>query len=103
MSLLRDAIVQAFGEHARFDGSQHPASVANCVVPRDRFSEAAKVMKKAYALLAAEWAADETALGRGYGVFACYRWWSEYLIVKTEVPSDDPWYPSLCRSFVPAF
>ena len=103
MSTLRDAIIQAFGEHARFDGGQRPASVSACVVPRDRFGEAAKVMKKAYALLAAEWASDETALGRGYGVFACYRWGSEYLIVKTEVPSGDPWYPSLCRSFVPAF
>ena len=103
MSMLRDALMQAFGEHARFDDGPHPSPVAACVVPRDRFGEAAKVMKKAYALLAAEWAADETPFGRGYGVFACYRWGNEYLIVKTEVPSDDAWFPSLSRRFVPAF
>ena len=101
--MLKEAIISVFGSEAKLAESRHPASVTTCVVPRDRFSEAAKVMKKAYALLAAEWAADETALGRGYGIFACYRWGSEYLIVKTEVPSDDPWFPSLSKRFVPAF
>ena len=103
MSILKDAIIAAFGDEACFDGSQHPASVVSCVVGRDRFAEAAKVMKKAYALLAAEWATDETAFGRGFCVFACYRWGSEYLIVKTELPSDDPCFPSLTKRFVPAY
>jgi Ni,Fe-hydrogenase III large subunit/Ni,Fe-hydrogenase III component G len=102
MSMLKDALILAFGDEVRFDPAAYPASVAACAVPRDRFSEAAKVMKKAYALLAAEWAADETELGRGYGVFACYRWGSEYLIIKTEVPSDDPWFPSLAKRYLPA-
>ncbi|MBI5640002.1 MAG: NADH-quinone oxidoreductase subunit C [Nitrospirae bacterium] len=103
MSMLRDAIISAFGERARFDSSQHPAGVSSCLVPRDSFSEAAKVMKKSYALLAAEWATDETAFGRGFGIFSCYRWGSEYLIVRADVPADDPWFPSLTKRFVPAY
>ena len=35
------------------------------IVPRERFAEAAKILKKGYALLAAEWAADETPYGQG--------------------------------------
>jgi len=42
MSILKDAIIAAFGDEACFDGSQHPASVVSCVVGRDRFAEAAK-------------------------------------------------------------
>ena len=101
--MLKEAILSVFGSEARLCEGQHPASVTLCIVPRDRFAEAAKVMKKAYALLAAEWATDETAFRRGYGVFACYRWGGEYLIVKTEVPSDDLWFPSLAKRFVPAY
>jgi Ni,Fe-hydrogenase III large subunit/Ni,Fe-hydrogenase III component G len=103
MSMLRDAMVSVFKEQGRFESNQCPSTVALFVVPRDRFDEAARVMKTAYALLAAEWATDETAFGRGYGVFACYRWGGEYLIVRAEVPLEDPWFPSLAKSFVPAY
>ena len=102
MSMLKDAILAAFGAEARLDISQHPSSVTSCIVPRQRFAEAAGVMKKAYALLAAEWADDETEFGRGFCVFACYRWGAEYLIVKAELPAGDPSFPSLTRKFVPA-
>ncbi len=60
-------------------------------------------MKMAYALLAAEWATDETPFGRGFGIYACYRWGSEYLIVKTEAPAEDPTFPSLTKKFVPSY
>ncbi len=103
MSTLRDALFSAFGDVLQTDPAQHPASVTTCIVPRDRFGEAAKVMKKAYALLAAEWAVDETVFGDGYAVCACYRWGREYLIVKAGVPKDDPWFPSISRTYVPAF
>ena len=72
-------------------------------MPRKRFAEAAKALKKEYALLAAEWATDETAFGRGFGIYACYRKESEYLIVKTLAPADDPTFPSLTKKFVPAY
>lgn len=103
MSILRDALISALGPDVRFDKGQFPASVVSCAVPRRKFVEAAKAMKNAYALLAAEWATDETLSGRGFGVFACYRWGTEYLIVKTEAPADDPTFPSLTKKFVPAY
>jgi len=65
--MLKEAIISVFGSEAKLAESQHPASVATCVVPRDRFSEAAKGDEEGLRPLAAEWAADETALGRGTG------------------------------------
>ena len=103
MNMLKDALVSALGQDLRFDGGQYPASVLSCTVPGEKFLDAARAMKKAYALLAAEWATDETPFGRGFGIFACYRWGAEYLIVKTEVPVDDPAFPSLTKKFVPAY
>jgi len=104
MSILKDAITASLGREVRFiEDYQCPASVVYCFVPRERFVDAAKAMKKAYALLAAEWATDETPFGRGYGIFACYRWGSEYLIVNTEAPIDNPVFPSLTKKFLPAY
>jgi Ni,Fe-hydrogenase III large subunit/Ni,Fe-hydrogenase III component G len=103
MNLLRNAISSALGDDVRFDGRQCPASVTSCVVPREKFVDAAGAMKKAYALLAAEWAADETPFGKGFGIYACYRWGSEYLIVKVEAPAGDPSFPSLTKKYVPSY
>ncbi|RJQ16244.1 MAG: hypothetical protein C4560_09930 [Nitrospiraceae bacterium] len=103
MSLLTDAITEALGGDVRFDSTQSFSPVVSCVVPRQRFTDAAKAMKKSHALLAAEWAVDETPFGRGFAVFACYRWWSEYLIIKIEVPADDPVFPSITKKYVPAY
>jgi Ni,Fe-hydrogenase III large subunit/Ni,Fe-hydrogenase III component G len=104
MNMLKRAIVASLGDHARFiEGYQSPGSVYYCEVPTEKFAEAAKAMKDEYALLAAEWATDETLFGRGYGIFACYRWGSEYLIVKSGVPADDPAFPSLTKVFLPAY
>ena len=104
MSILKDATASLLGPDVHFiEGYQNPARIAFCEVPREKFVEAARAMKKAYALLAAEWATDETPFGRGYGIYACYRWGSEYLIVKTEAPADAPSFPSLTRQFLPAY
>lgn len=103
MGRLKDTIAAAFGADAQEDGSLYPASIASLAVPRPRFAEAAKLLKKEYALLAGEWATDETLLGRGFGIYACYRHESEYLIVKTLAPADDPTFPSLTKKFVPAY
>ena len=105
MSVLEKTIVAALGEDARFRPGHYPASVPLCVVPRMRFVEVAKELKKAYALLAAEWATDEIAFGiaRGYGIYACYRYGSEYIIVKAEVPADFTVFPSLTKKFVSAY
>jgi len=103
MSILRNAITSSLGMDAEFKEGNYPASVDFCVVPRGKFVDAAKAMKKVHALLAAEWATDETLFGRGFGVFACYRWGSEYLIVKIELPADDPIFPTITNKFVPAY
>ena len=103
MGNLKEIIRSAFGADAKEDEGQHPSAVASLIVPRDRFAEAARALKKGYALLAAEWATDETAFNRGFGIYACYRHESEYLIIKTYAPAEDPTFPSLTKKFAPAY
>jgi Ni,Fe-hydrogenase III large subunit/Ni,Fe-hydrogenase III component G len=103
MSRLQDIVIAALGTDAIQDGSLYPSSVISLAVPREKFAVAAKALKKDYALLAAEWASDETLYGRGFGIYACYRKESEYLIIKTSAPANDPTFPSLTKKFVPAY
>jgi Ni,Fe-hydrogenase III component G len=103
MIRLKNLVMNVLGDDAKEDDSIAPSSVMSLIVPRKRFAEAARALKKEYALLAGEWAADETAFGRGFGVYACYRREQEYLIVKTEVPVDDPTFPSLTKKFAAAY
>lgn len=103
MGKLKNIVIAALGADVKEDDSAVSSAVESVIVPRDKFVAAAKALKKDYALLAAEWAADETLLGRGFGIYACYRKESEYLIVKTSVPVDDPTFPSLTKKYVPAY
>ena len=103
MSMLVDALTSALRTDVIFDKVQYPSSVICCTVPQEKFSEAAKVLKMAYALLAAEWASDETLFGRGFSVFACYRWGKEYLIVRAELSADNPEFPTLTKRYLPAY
>src|SRR5574341_556706 len=103
MSRLTNILIAALGPDAKPDDSLAPSSVEALIVPRERFAEAAKALKKEYTLLAAEWATDESPFGRGFGVYACFRKESEYLVVKIEIPADDPTFPSIAKKFVPAF
>jgi Ni,Fe-hydrogenase III large subunit/Ni,Fe-hydrogenase III component G len=103
MIRLKNLVMNVLGDDAKEDDSIAPSSVMSLIVPRKRFAEAARVLKQEYALLAGEWAADETLMGRGFAVYACYRREREYLVVKTEVPADDPTFPSLTKKFVAAY
>ena len=103
MSRLFRLLKAAFGKEVCADSSQFPVSVVACTVPSKRFADAGAELKKAYALLVAEWATDESAFGRGYGVFACYRWAKDCIIVKASLPADDPSFPTLTMSYAPAF
>jgi Ni,Fe-hydrogenase III large subunit/Ni,Fe-hydrogenase III component G len=103
MGRLKETLLATLGTDAKEISSQNPPSVPAVLVPRKRFAEAAKALKKEYALLAAEWATDETLFGRGFGIYACYRKESEYLIVKTLAPVDDPTFPSLTKKYTPAY
>ena len=103
MSRLFRLLKASLGDKLRVDTRQLPASVVACILPRERFADAAREMKQAHALLVAEWATDETAFGRGYGVYACYRWAKDCVIVKSGLPAGDASFPTLTRSFAPAF
>ena len=100
MSTLKDIVITALKEDAVQDEHQYPAWVTALTVPRERFAESARAMKKAGARLVAEWATDETTFGRGFGIFTCYAKGSEYLIVKTEASFEDPTFPTLTKKFV---
>jgi Ni,Fe-hydrogenase III large subunit/Ni,Fe-hydrogenase III component G len=103
MIRLKNLIMNLFGPDAWEDDSLAPSSVMSLAVPRRRFAEAALALKREYALLAAEWAVDETPFDRGFGIYACYRREQEYLVVKTDAPADDPTFPSLTKKFAAAY
>lgn len=101
MSILKDAITSALGAEVKFvDGYQNPSSVMFCEVSKEKFADAAKAMKKSYAFLAAEWAAEESGV---FGIYACYRWRDEYLIIKTFAAIDNPSFQSLTKRYLPAY
>jgi Ni,Fe-hydrogenase III component G len=103
VSRLARLLAAALGGEVRPDAAQRPATIGACAVPRMLFAEAAAAMKEAHALLVAEWAADESAFGRGFAVFACYRWAQDCLIVRADLPAGDPSFPTLTGSYAPAF
>jgi Ni,Fe-hydrogenase III large subunit/Ni,Fe-hydrogenase III component G len=103
VSRLLRLLKAALGDKLRVDARQLPVSVVACILPRERFADAAREMKQAHALLVAEWATDESAFGRGYGVYACYRWAKDCVIVKSGLPADDASFPTLTTSYAPAF
>ncbi|QWR78812.1 hydrogenase large subunit [Candidatus Magnetomonas plexicatena] len=100
MKILAEALRATFGAEAIL---QDNAAQATFTVPAERFADAAKVLKDSYALLCAEWATDETEWGRGFGVYACYRWGGEYLIVRSRLSKENPTFPTLTKHFVPAY
>lgn len=81
----------------------HPVAVPFFRVPRDQFDEAARTMKYADARLVAEWAADETLLGRGFGVYALYHKGTDFLLVTADLPVADPSFPTIKRKYVAAY
>jgi Ni,Fe-hydrogenase III large subunit/Ni,Fe-hydrogenase III component G len=103
VSRLLRLLTAAFGDEVRVNRSQFPATVFACKLPRERFADAGGVLKNAHALLVAEWATDESAFGRGFGVYACYRWAKDCVIVKVGLPAGDPLFPTLTTSYAPAF
>ena len=99
MYSLLNIIIALLGPDAVRDDDHYPASVPSFLVPRERFIEAARGMKKAGARLVAEWATDERV---GFGIYTCYSLDSEYIIVSCCIPKDEPTFPSLTKKFVPA-
>ena len=81
----------------------YPTSIPFFLVPRDQFGEAARTMKYAEARLVAEWAADETLLGRGFGIYALYSKGIDFLLVAADAPAADPSFPTIKKKYVSAY
>ncbi len=103
MNSLRDIVMTHYGTNAAICSGAYPTSVPQILVPREQFEDVGWLMKEAGARLAFEWGADETLLGRNFAVLACFARDAEYLLVKCEIPVDEPTFPSLSKKLPPAF
>jgi Ni,Fe-hydrogenase III large subunit/Ni,Fe-hydrogenase III component G len=103
MNSLRDTIMTHFGTSATICSGACPASVPQILVPRGQFEDVGWLMKDAGARLAFEWGVDETLMGRQFAVLACFAREAEYLLVRCDIPLDDPSFPSLSKKQAPAF
>ncbi len=103
MNALREKMIDQFGTVACPGAGLYPAVFPMYCLPREQFNEAARSMNYLDARLVAEWAADETPLGRGFAIYACYNLGTEFLIVKCELPENDPTFPTIKRKFVAAW
>ena len=99
MSTLRERLTTQLAAAELLD-SLRPTDIPLFRMPREQFNEAARTMKYAEARLVAEWASDETPFGRGFAVYACYNRGTEYLLVKSDLPEDDPSFPSIYKKYV---
>ena len=103
MSTLRERLIRQLGTAEEVPGRLSPTDIPFFRVPREQFNEAARTMKYAEARLVAEWAADETLLGRGFAVYACYNRGTEFLLVMSDLPEDEPSFPSIYKKYVSAW
>src|SRR3989304_3659379 len=91
---LLNIIIASLGRDAVRNDSHYPDTIPSFLVPRERFIDAARGMKKAGARLVAEWATDERNMeitlpfkgrdmvGMGDGIYTCFFLDSEYIIVN---------------------
>lgn len=94
---------------ARQAGAARQTGAGALSLPRDLFGEGAGALKAEGYRLVAEWATDESALAavhdrpRGFAVYAAYNKDAGYLIIGSDVPADDPVFPSLTGHYVAAY
>jgi len=103
MTTIREEIAARFGADAVSAAGSYPARVPELRIPRERFDDAGAIMYEAGARLVAEWGVDESLMGRAYAVYACFAKDSDYLLLRCEVPLEDPTFPSLSKKLMPAF
>jgi Ni,Fe-hydrogenase III large subunit/Ni,Fe-hydrogenase III component G len=103
MTTLSEIITTHFGLDAVAGDLLSADSAFELCIPREGFEDAASLMKKAGARLAAEWGGDESLMGGGFAVYACYALENEYLLISCTLPQDDPTFLSLTKKYIPAF
>ncbi|MDD5107327.1 MAG: NADH-quinone oxidoreductase subunit C [Desulfuromonadaceae bacterium] len=92
-----------FATNATLCGDCYPVAIPQILVPREQFDDIGWLMKDVGARLVAEWGVDETPLGRQYAVLACFARETEYLLLRCNIPHNDPTFPSLSKKLAPAF
>lgn len=103
LSSLSEIIIKHFGMNASPVTGSYPFNISQLLVSREQFGDVGWLMKDAGARLAAEWGVDETTFGRNYAVIACFARGSEYLLLRTNIPVDEPTFPSLSKKHTSAF
>lgn len=74
-----------------------------CDVRKTLLSQAAKILKDADFRLVAEWASDETFFDRGFCIYAAFNNESDYIILRSQMPSGESTFPTLTKHFPGAY
>lgn len=98
---LRERLLALSGERAKKDVLQR--GVDAYILPAEDFAKIAEAFKEMGGRLVAEWATDERHYGGGFSIYAAYHKDSEYLVVRGDLPAEDPSFPTLTRYFVSAW
>ncbi|HBG46536.1 MAG TPA: hydrogenase subunit [Deltaproteobacteria bacterium] len=99
MSEKRDSLLKFLLSKGSSEMDGTARGAVCCKVKRDLFAQSAKVLKEAGVRLVAEWASDESFFDRGFALYAAYSAGEEYLLIKTELANDSPYFPSLTKYF----
>lgn len=102
MPSICDLLTDKFSAIAVRMSGCHPSSVLLFSAPCQRLPELASALKAASARLVAEWAVDETAFGRGFAVFLAFNSGKEYLLLKSDIPEQNPSFPSVAGIYAAA-
>ncbi|CAG1065908.1 hydrogenase, group IVf [uncultured bacterium] len=103
MNEKMESVLKAISARGPLEADTSVKGASAYRVQTELFGHAARVMKDQGLRLVAEWAADETLFGRGFAVFAAYAIDGSYLVIKAELPVDDPTFQSLTRHYGAAF
>ena len=103
MNTLCELLTKQLVAAAALNDGHYPTDIPVCLVLREQFNAAARVMLSIEARLVAEWASDETLFDRGFGIYALYNKGTEFLLVKCLSPAKDPTFPSINNKFVSAY
>lgn len=103
MSEKIQSVLKALADKGSVEIDSTVKGVAAYRVQMDLFVHGARVLKEEGFRLVAEWASDETPFSRGFAVHAAYCSKGDYLVIKADVPQEEPSFQSLTRYFPAAY